>query len=158
MAGKKTTPSKRDALRDFGALNPRPDKVADPLFRGHDFFDPDDLLQVKYEMLRRVRKEGRTVREAARAFGFSRVSFYRIAEAFDRQGSVGLLPDKRGPKRAHKLDGEVVDFILETLADDPSLSAPELAGLVEERFGISVHPRSVERALARRQKKRAKKR
>jgi ribosomal protein S3 len=37
--------------------------------------------------------------------------------------------------------------------DDPSLTASILAEHIVERFGRRVHPRSVERALARRKKK-----
>jgi hypothetical protein len=50
--------SKGESLRHQGVLNPHPQKVADPLFLRGEFFDPRDLVQVKYEMLRRVRVEG----------------------------------------------------------------------------------------------------
>ena len=49
--------SKGESLRQQGVLNPHPEKVADPLFHDSEFFDPRDLVQVKYEMLRRVRVE-----------------------------------------------------------------------------------------------------
>jgi hypothetical protein len=42
-------------LRQSHTLHPRPDQVRDPLFTsGSPFFDPRDLVQVKYELLRRV--------------------------------------------------------------------------------------------------------
>src|SRR2546428_13246990 len=60
MAGRAPRPSrKRDALKAQGALHPRPQDVTDPLFRESTFFDAHDIVQVKYEMLRRVRGEGR---------------------------------------------------------------------------------------------------
>src|SRR2546422_7484698 len=37
------------ALRAAGALHPHPDAVDDEVFRGHDFFDRRDRVQVKYE-------------------------------------------------------------------------------------------------------------
>ena len=95
----RSTP-KRQVLRQTGTLNPRPDRVADELFGGSDFFDPNDLLQVKYEMLRRVRQDDFTVRQAAQLFGFSRPSFYQAQEAFTRGGLGALVPQKRGPRRA----------------------------------------------------------
>lgn len=144
---------KAQALRRSGTLNARAQTVADPLFHAGEFFDPRDLLQVKYEMLRRVREEGASVAAAAGAFGFSRVAFYQIRGAWQREGVAGLLPRPRGPRRAHKLSGEVIQFIREALSADPALRAPALAQRVRKRFGISVHPRSIERALARRQKK-----
>jgi hypothetical protein len=63
--------SKGESLRQQGVLNPHPEKVADPLFQGSEFFDPRDLVQVKYEMLRRVRVEHATVTEVTQAFGLS---------------------------------------------------------------------------------------
>ena len=50
-------PSKADILREEGTLNPAPEKVRDPKFQQSEFFDPRDVVQVKYEMLRRVSVE-----------------------------------------------------------------------------------------------------
>jgi transposase len=146
----RSTP-KRQVLRQTGTLNLRPDRVADELFGGSDFFDPNDLLQVKYEMLRRVRQDDFTVRQAAQLFGFSRPSFYQAQEAFTRGGLGALVPQKRGPRRAHKLSQQVMEFIERTIAADPGA---DLVAAVQQAFGISVHRRSIERALARAKKKR----
>src|SRR5688500_9221591 len=94
---------KQHRLRQHGTLNPRPKAVTHPLFQGSDFFDADDLLQVKYEMLRWVRIENQSVSESARAFGFSRPSFYQAQSAFEQQGLAGLIPQKPGPRSGHKL-------------------------------------------------------
>jgi transposase len=59
------------------------------------------------------------------------------------------VPARPGPRRAHKLTDEVVAFARERLAADPKLSSEALVGLIAERFGVRVHRRSVERALAR---------
>lgn len=146
--------SKRRALREQACLNPRPQTVHDELFQDSDFFDPEDLVQVKYEMLRRVQQDGHPVAKAAAAFGFSRPSFYQAQSCFEQEGLAALVPRKRGPKRPHKLTQEVVEFLVQQRRQDPALRAPALAGLVEEKFGTAVHPRSVERSLARTQKKR----
>jgi len=151
MPRKKPGPdAKEQALREHGSLNPRPHLVTDPLFRDAAFCDARDLVQVKYEMLRRVRVDGQSVTESAAAFGFSRPSFYQAQSAFEQGGLGGLLPQKPGPRRAHKLSDEVVDFIADALASEPALRSSELAARIEARFGIRVHARSVERALARR--------
>jgi hypothetical protein len=47
--------SKQQTLRANGTLNPHPDKIRDSLFLRDDFFDACDLLQVKYEMVRRAK-------------------------------------------------------------------------------------------------------
>ena len=144
--------AKRRALREQACLNPRPQEVHDELFQGSDFFDSEDLVQVKYEMLRRVQQDGHPVTRAAAAFGFSRPSFYQAQSAFEQEGLAGLTPRKRGPKRPHKLTEDVVEFVAQRRRQDPALRAPALAGLIEQKFGIAVHPRSVERSLARTQK------
>ena len=145
--------SKRQVLREHGALNARAGKVKDPLFQNSEFFDPQDLVQVKYEMLRRVRVEGDSVTAAARAFGFSRVAFYQTMAAFQKEGLPGLLPRRRGPKAANKLTDAVLKFIDRQRAADSTLRSPQLAVLLRKRLHLTVHPRSIERALARRAKK-----
>ena len=53
MARKGNPDPKDRPLRQQGSLNPHPDQVTDELFRNNNFFDARDLVQVKYEMLRR---------------------------------------------------------------------------------------------------------
>lgn len=140
---------KTEALRQRGCLNSSPERVKGELFRTEEFFDPKDLVQVKYEMLRRVRIEGDSVTHAASDFGFSRPSFYEALRQFEEEGLVGLVPKKRGPRGGHKLTAEVVDTLRKALAADPSLAAEDLVELVRIKFGQTVHRRSIERALAR---------
>jgi transposase len=153
MARKPPPDPKHQALRQQGCLNARPERVADPLFASDSFFDARDLVQVKYEMVRRVRVEGRSVSESAAAFGFSRPSFYQAQAALERGGLAALLPERPGPRRSHKLSTEVVDFLEKEQSGDPSLRPLELAQSVLEHFGLKVHPRSIERAIERRKKK-----
>lgn len=146
--------TKRRCLDQHGCLNRRPERVHDPLFTGQDFFDPEDLVQVKYEMLRRVRVDGDSVSETAARFGFSRPSFYTARERFESEGLAGLIPHRSGPHQGSKLCAEVVDFLEEVLASEtPSPRPSQLAERVQQRFGIRVHLRSIERALNRRRKK-----
>jgi transposase len=144
---------KEQELRASGTLNPYPEKVTDERFASLDFFDPCDLVQVKYEMLRCRIDDGKPVADAARTFGLSRPTFYKTLEDYERAGLAGLLPAKRGPRRAHKLSEEVMTYLARELEADGTLRAPELAQRIQERFGLRVHPRSIERALARGEKK-----
>ena len=147
------------ALRRHHALNPRPQAVGDSAFTsGNAFFDSRDLVQVKYEMLRRVNEDGEPVTQAAADFGFSRPSFYQAQAVFEAEGLPGLLPQRPGPKRAHKLSEEVVDRLEQALKTDPSLNSAQLAQQLEEERGLRVHRRSVERALSRRLKRGAQRR
>jgi transposase len=147
MARKRPDP-KEEALRAARALNPRPEAVTAPEFGASEFFDARDLVQVKYEMLRQARQDGSTVSDAAAAFGFSRPSFYEAKAAYEEAGIPGLLPKRPGPRRAHKLSEAIVERLIEAGAEG-SLSSADLADLAHREFGVRVHPRSVERALAR---------
>jgi len=151
---KKPDPTKQEFLRQHGVLNPSPTSVVDPLFQDGEFFDPKDLVQVKYEMLRRVRIDKRSVSESAENFGFSRPTFYQAREHFQQGGLMGLIPEKRGPRGAHKLTAEVIEYLQQLRTAQPELRTAEMVAAVAERFGVTVHPRSIERRLRRQQKKR----
>jgi len=148
----KNSDDKTKSLRRRGCLNPDPSRVADELFDNSEFFDAQDLVQLKYEMLRRVRAEQHTVSRTAAAFGFSRPSFYEAQRHFDQDGLVGLVPQKRGPRAGHKLTPEIVEALEQARIEDPSLLIEDLVELVWTRFETKVHPRTIERALARRKK------
>lgn len=148
---KRTDPdAKRESLTASRTLNPHPETVSAAVFAEHEFFDPRDLVQVKYEMVRQVEVEDVPVARAAAAFGFSRQSVYTARAVLADQGLAGLVPGKPGPKQGHKLTEAVVDHLEELLAADPTVAVGDLVAAVGERFGVSVHPRSVQRALARR--------
>ena len=144
--------TKRQTLRRHGTLNPHPETVTYPLFQNGDFFDADDLVQVKYEMLRQVHVDKRSVSDSAGAFGLSRPSFYQAQTAFQQEGLFGLLPLKRGPQGGHKLTNEVMEFVVQQQSADASLTAQQLADSVRKKFQIQVHPRSIQRQLLRQKK------
>jgi transposase len=142
---------KRALLRQSHTLHPHPEQVRDPLFTsGSPFFDPRDLVQVKYELLRRVRVDGYAVSEATALFALSRPTFYAAQAAWELAGINGLLPAPTGPRHAYKLTDEIVTE-LQPLAK--AMSSTQLAGWLQEQHGLSVHPRSIERALVRTAKK-----
>lgn len=136
------------ALKAAGATHPHPQAVTDALFLDSAFFDPNDLVQVKYEMLRSVQAGTHRVVQAAQAFGLSRPAFYVAQAALAREGLPGLLPHKRGPKGPHKLTDEVLAVL--AAAVDEAGAAPggdELARLLAERCNIVAHPRTIVRCL-----------
>jgi len=133
---------KEAALAGARCLNPHPEQVTDAEFLASDFFDARDAVQVKYEMVRKVKAGGAPVTEAAAAFGYSRPAYYAAAAALEASGLEGLVPARPGPRGAHKLTDEIC----------------ARAGPIEQAFGVRVHPRSVERALARRRERHSKSR
>jgi transposase len=144
--------SKLERLRRLGMLNPHPQQIKALWFLSGEFFDPNDRVQAKYEMLRHVQVDGVSKVEAAALFGMSRPTFYQAEAAFAREGLAGLLPRSRGPKGAHKLTAEVMAFIEERLPSDGEMHARSLAQQIEAELGLSIHPRSIERAIMHKKK------
>jgi transposase len=138
---------KTEALLQEGTLNSSPEKVTDPKFRENEFFDPRDLVQVKYEMLRRVSVENAPVTNAAEEYGVSRPTYYQAKANFHVAGIAGLVPKKRGPRGPHKLQGEVLTFLQNQLAPGEPIRARHLSTLIQNQFHVEVHPRTIERVL-----------
>lgn len=158
-SGPRQRARRQQALEAEGATHPRPEAVTDPLFRDSAFFDPNDLVQIKYEMLRSVEQDGRAVVEVAKAFGLSRPVYYVARDLFNREGLPGLLPRKRGPKRPHKLTDDTLAALAQAVRETERMpSGAELAAILEERYGIRAHPRSILRRLLPYLKQREKKR
>lgn len=137
---------KHHHLKKAGLFNPNPEKVKDPLFLGHaNFFDPCDNFQIRYEMLRSHLIESDSVVGVCRRFGLSRQSFYTLEEKFKQEGSAGLLPKKPGPRAPSKLTAEVLEFVLQSLQADEKIAMVELKSQIQQKFGISLHRRTVEK-------------
>jgi transposase len=146
--------AKTDALLEQGVLNTSPEKVRDPKFQEGEFFDPRDIVQVKYEMLRRVRVESASVTRVAEEYGFSRPTYYQARAGFDETGIAGLVPKKPGPRRRHKLSAEVLAFLRRQLVSGQPIRARELAKLVRKEFQLNLHPRTIERVLGAKKNRR----
>lgn len=146
-AKSKNEPLKVQALREEGTLNPAPAKVRDPKFQTNEFFDPRDLVQVRYELLRRVSVENASVTDATEEYGVSRPTYYQTRASFDKAGVAGLVPRKPGPRGPHKLQGEVLAFVQQQLVVGEPVRARELVKLIRQKFDLTVHPRTIERAV-----------
>ncbi len=144
--------NKKEVLRKAKALNPNPNKVRDSLFLENEFFDAHDIIQVKYEMLRRQQTDNRTVQEIARSFGLSKVTYYEARRAFEELGIYGLQPKKRGPKQRHKLTPELVEYVTLKKKQDSTLRSEDLLALIREKFDTSIHRRTLERGLSEKKK------
>jgi transposase len=154
MAKRRKPDQKTQELKRTGTLNPHPNFVSDAPFKEDPFFDPKDLLQVRYEMLRRHNVDGVSIVDVATRFGVSRPTVYQAQAAFQQAGLGGLLPQHRGPKEGHKLSAEVIEYARNLRAAEPRLTTIACVQAVQERFKITVHRRSLERALASKKKPR----
>ena len=89
-----------------------PEQATDPEFLGSGFFDARDAVQVKYEMVRKVRVGGSPVTETA-AFGYSRSAYYAAAAALESSGLEGWA----GPARADA--SKLIEEILAWAEEQP---------------------------------------
>lgn len=144
---KPASDAKLAALEATGTLNRNPQAVIDPTFRGGGFFDARDLLQLRYEMVRRHRVESMPVAMTAQLFGVSLPTAYQAHAAFEAGGLAGLLPKRRGPKQGHKLTAQVLAHIEQCRRDQPHWGTRELLAELQQTFGLTIHRRSLERVL-----------
>jgi transposase len=141
--------SKKEILQGNGTYNKNYEKVKDARFIGGDFYDPMDIVQVKYEMIKDVSGGGKSVTDAADDFGFSRAAYYGIKDAFDKQGVSGLIPEKRGPRSPHKLTPEYQKQIDDYIANKPGASSAELAAAISGDSATGISKRTIERYRAK---------
>ena len=138
---------KSQALKKQNLLYPKASKITDELFQTLTFFDPRDLVQVKYEMLRRVSVENVLVTDATEDYGVSRPTYYQAKANLAEAGIAGLVPKKRGPHGPHKLHGEVLRFVENQVTPGEPIRARQLTTLIRQKFNLQVQPRTIERAL-----------
>jgi len=138
-------PTKENLLKENGSFNNQFMNVRADIFNSSPFFEPRDVVQVKYEMLRAVSKDEASVTDTAEEFGFSRKTYYQVNKAFVAGGLSALVPKKTGPKGPSKLRGDVAQFIDAYSSEHKNAKAKEIAEKLEASLGIRVHPRTIER-------------
>lgn len=138
---------KRHVLKQARALHEHPERVRAPLFRSHWFFDPEDKVQVKYEMLRAREVEGTSLTEACRLYGFTRESYRHILAHFRLEGIRGLFERKRGRHGPLKATGRVREFIQAQRQAEATVSVGKLIERCREQLGVQLSRRTVFRVL-----------
>ena len=100
-AGRDRKGSKTGALAEDGTLNPAPEEGPRPEVSGRRTSDRRDIVQVKYEMLRRASVEKASVTEASEEYGVSRPTYYQAKADFDEGGIAGTrAQEARSPRPA----------------------------------------------------------
>lgn len=141
------TDTKKQFLRKEGLINPKPERVCYKHFESNDFFDPMDLPQVRYEMIRTARVENISVANACRLFGFSREYFYKLERKFMEHGFVALLGSQKGRRPLIALNNEIVNFIIHRKVDNPNLSGEDLRKEILKIHKLDCSRRTVERII-----------
>jgi len=139
--------AKDETLKKQGCFNNNHENVHAEIFSAAHFFDKRDIVQVKYEMIRAASNEEGSITDIADAFGFSRKSYYQINAAFSSGGLYALVPQKKGPKKAHKLNEEVQEFIESYIAEHKGAKANDITTAIGAAMGIKIHPRTIYRFL-----------
>jgi len=139
--------SKKIFLEQEGLLNAKPERVSHPLFETLDFFDPFDLPQVRYEMIRSARVEKLPVAGACKLFGFSREYFYKLERDFMARGYVALLGSTMGRRPILALNQEIVNFIVHRKMEQTGLSGERLRQEIQELYKVDCSRRTVERIV-----------
>lgn len=138
---------KHEFLEKEGLLNKQPKRISPLMFTDNDFFDPFDLPQVRYEMLRSSRIEKKTVAQACKIFGFSREYFYKLERNFMARGLVALLGSPKGRRPLIAINQEIVNFIVHRRIDDSKLSGDDLRKEILKLYKIDCSRRTVERVI-----------
>src|SRR5438477_10664386 len=111
MAKAKRRDPKSEALAQDGVLNPNPEGIRDALFAGNPSFDAKDLVQVRYEMVRRHQVHGIAISEAAATFGVTRPCCYNAQSALPVVRLAGRPPRLRRRKARPQMSANGYDFV-----------------------------------------------
>ena len=139
-------------LIENGSFNKSADSVNNSIFRSNPYFDPHDLVQVKYEMLRAVKTDGLNVSDASKQFGFSRTAYYKIEKRFSDAGVDGLCTQKTGPKFPSKITSDVEEYVAQLKEDNPDITNDDIIEKIKSEKGVSIHKRSLQRAQAKKKR------
>jgi transposase InsO family protein len=87
-----------------------------------------------------------SVTEAARQFGCSRTTVYKLMARY-REGGLGALVNRpRGPREP--IPEEVVELVVELKTSAPHRASSKVRQLLEERYGMRLSRQSIWRILA----------
>ena len=157
MARRRTIPDPKEAaLAEARCLNPHPEQVTDPGFLASDFFEPATRCRSSTRWCARSGPAAPRSPRRPRRSATPGPPTTRQQPRWNTPGWTGwYLP---GPHGGHKLTGQILAWAEEQLAADPGLRPAQLPDRIEQAFGVRVHPRSVERALARHRERHSKSR
>lgn len=140
----------RNLLQRTHCLYPTPDRVQDARFVEHqEFFDPNDSVQVKYELLRDCHVQGCDVVSASQRFGVSRTTYYNVLRAFHQGGIPGLVGHARGRPKPLKLNDYVLGYLISEKARDPNLPASKMVERLQARYDVELSTRMIQHVWQR---------
>ena len=134
-----------ELLRRALCLHRSPESVKDETFiEQSDFFDPRDIVQVKYELLRRCEVDSKDVASTCLDFGFSRTTYYKVQQAFLRGGLPSLMGRPRGRPNPVKVTDVVLGYTIAEKAKNPKLTAKDMVAALDVRYHQRLSVRMVQ--------------
>jgi transposase len=122
------------------------ESVKNNLLQQSNFINIQDKGQIKYEMLRAHCHDGYFISKVCKEFGYSRESFYKALDSFQKDGLSGLVGKTRGKIKPDKLTPEIIGFIIYQRAKF-GLSGAAITQSILKEFNLKLHKRTVERVL-----------
>ena len=115
----------------------------------NELMDPQDLLQVRYELVRAIDYDKKPVKEICAEYGVSVTTARRYLEDLRKGGLIALVPEPKGPSGPTKLTKEAIEFIENFLKENPRASGGKIHKALEARFHLGISKRTVERFLSK---------
>lgn len=136
---------KKETLLGNGSFNKNYSKVKKAKFLEDSFYDPMDIIQIKYELIQDAKDARGGIEKITSDYGYTRASYYLIKAAFEKGGLAALAPGKTGPKTPYKLTLERQEHIERYISENPSANSAEVVADLLGSKGIKISKRTVER-------------
>ncbi len=114
---------------------------------GHLSAPASDPILPKLAMLYEGECEGVGPLAAATKFGYSKQRYFQLRQAFEREGTLALQNQKRGPKTNYRRTDQVVQQVVRYRFLDPVASAAVI-GQKLRQTGQTIATRTVERVIS----------
>lgn len=139
--------NKEEKLRSSNTYNSKSSRVNAPCFADNEMMDPHDLLQVRYEMVRAIELDNKSIKDTCSEFGVSASTARRYVRDLKEGGLIALVPEKKGPAGPTRLSKEAAEFIDNYLKEFPKASGGKVHRALETKLHTGVSKRTVERYL-----------
>jgi transposase len=122
----------QEILRALEHLRSEPSLVRSKADRARTFYNPEDALQVRWELFRELSLDPEAkVGETIRRYGISRPTFYKYLHRVRRYGLWGLVDWLQAGRGRDKASEELEIRIMEEKLEHPRLSLDELVSRLE---------------------------
>ncbi len=106
----------------------------------------NDKIQVRYEMLRQASLSKKPIKYICKKFNYSKDMYYYYKNKFEKDGVLGLITEKTGPKQPTKRTKDLEKRVLQLRFNHPEYNMYDIYDeLIAEGFEVST--RTVARVI-----------